>query len=125
MFVCLFVCLFVCYLVTWLTWFVFKRISKCPNPLKQQEIIARNVFKKFDSDNSNTISVDEFQNLVEYLGESLTDSEINSAVKELDTDGSGIIECEEFLSWWTSKLTSKKAAGGIALKLKKLASRAM
>jgi Ca2+-binding EF-hand superfamily protein len=113
-------------LVAWsLARFVFKRVSKCPNPLKQQEIIARNVFKKFDLDNSNTISVDEFQNLVEYLGESLTDSEINSAVKELDTDGSGIIECEEFLSWWTSKSSSKKAAGGISLKLKKLASRAM
>jgi hypothetical protein len=54
-------------------------VSKYPNPAKQQEIIARNVFKKFDEDDSNAISIDEFHNLIDYLGADFSQSELEGA----------------------------------------------
>ena len=39
----------------WITWWL-RRASSQPNPAKQQEVIARNTFSKFDFDGSNTIS---------------------------------------------------------------------
>jgi Ca2+-binding EF-hand superfamily protein len=46
-------------IVEWISWWL-KRISNFPNPLKQQESIALNTFRKFDRDNSGYLDAEEF-----------------------------------------------------------------
>jgi Ca2+-binding EF-hand superfamily protein len=109
----------------WVEWWI-ERVSKCPNPGKQQEVIARNVFQKFDRDNSGLISIEEFQDLVEYLGADFSSNELLAAISELDEDNSGQLDCNEFVRWWTNKSAASRPTGGlIAKKLKKLANKAM
>ena len=94
----------------WARWWL-TRISRLPNPGKQQEAIARNTFRKFDADRSGSINVDEFDKLVEYLGMDFSPSELKEAVAELDSDASGQIEESEFVDWWCQK--SKRSSGGL------------
>mmetsp|Transcript_28829 Transcript_28829/g.50736 ORF Transcript_28829/g.50736 Transcript_28829/m.50736 type:complete len:433 (+) Transcript_28829:201-1499(+) len=63
---------------------------------------AQIVFNKFDTDNSGSIDVKEFQALCYNLGYMLTQAEIKYAVLSLDKDGSGQIESGEFQQWWGS-----------------------
>lgn len=51
----------------WLAWWL-KRVSCLPNPVKQQESIARNTFKKFDVDKSGTLEMSELNELLKSLG---------------------------------------------------------
>ena len=108
-------------------WVVFwlKRVASLPNPAKQQEAIARNTFKKFDKDSSGNLDVNELRELVVSLGARFTDQEMNEAMRELDTDGSGEVDEHEFVNWWVNRTLSARAGGGlIAMKLKKLARKA-
>jgi Ca2+-binding EF-hand superfamily protein len=100
-------------------------VSTQPNPQKQQEVIARNVFNKFDEDNSGSISTAEFIGLIEFLGADFSDSEVAEAIKEIDQDESGLIDREEFVRWWTNQSSSRAAGGLVAIKLRKLANKAM
>ena len=46
-------------------------------------------------------------------------------IKQLDSDGSGIIELEEFTEWWVQRSVKSRSGGGlIAMKLRKLARKA-
>ena len=54
----------------WITWWL-RRVSCLPNPLKQQEAIAKNTFKKFDTDDSGSLDTSELHSLIESLGEKL------------------------------------------------------
>lgn len=52
----------------WITWWL-RRVSCLPNPLKQQEAIAKNTFRKFDVDQSGSLDVYELRELISNLGE--------------------------------------------------------
>jgi len=58
------------------------------------------MFNKFDVDKSGSIDSKEFQQLCFNLGYSLTDTELQLALKTLDDDNSGKIELKEFTTWW-------------------------
>merc|ERR1712216_446133 len=58
-------------------------------------------FDTYDEDRSGYIDVKELRELLEKLGEELTEEELEQAFKELDTDGSGEIEFFEFVEWFT------------------------
>lgn len=101
------------------------RVSTLPNPVEQQEIIARNTFARFDVDASNSIDASEFKELIESLGASFTDDEIDDVISLLDTDRNGTIDMDEFLAWWTQRSASLRyGSSSIALKLRKLATKA-
>lgn len=51
----------------WITWWL-RRVSCLPNPLKQQEAIAKNTFRKFDIDESGSLDVYELRELLSNLG---------------------------------------------------------
>lgn len=109
----------------WIAWWV-KRSSTLPNPAKQQEVIARNTYEKYDEDGSGSIDISELTRLLEDIGGSFTQKELNDAMNELDKDGNGILDQDEFVDWWCNRCLAGRKSGGslIALKLKKLAKKA-
>mmetsp|Transcript_2686 Transcript_2686/g.4038 ORF Transcript_2686/g.4038 Transcript_2686/m.4038 type:complete len:455 (+) Transcript_2686:56-1420(+) len=107
-----------------LEWWL-RRLSTQPGNDKQQEVMAKNTFEIFDRNRSGAISADEFADLVESLGVQFTEKECQQAIVELDKDGSGEIECNEFVQWWVNRTQSVRQGGGlIAYKLKRLANKA-
>jgi len=60
-------------------------------------------FDAYDEDRSGYIDVKELKELLEKLGEELSEEELDQAFRELDSDGSGEIEFFEFVEWFTSE----------------------
>ncbi len=58
----------------------------------------RDAFKVFDSDGSGSISRIEMKKLLKRLGQNLSDAELDAMMDEVDTDGNGEIDFEEFKS---------------------------
>jgi len=59
-------------------------------------------FDAYDEDRSGVIERQELKGLLQKLGEDLSDDDLESAFRELDTDNSGEIEFFEFVEWFTS-----------------------
>jgi Ca2+-binding EF-hand superfamily protein len=60
----------------WIIWWL-KRVSSLPNPVKQQEAIARSTFQRFDVDKSNFLDIVELQELLKCLGVSFSPIEMD------------------------------------------------
>merc|ERR1712139_19133 len=60
-------------------------------------------FDAYDADLSGYIDAKELKELLEKLGEELSEEELSQAFQELDQDGSGEIEFFEFVEWFTSE----------------------
>mmetsp|Transcript_8162 Transcript_8162/g.14238 ORF Transcript_8162/g.14238 Transcript_8162/m.14238 type:complete len:152 (+) Transcript_8162:182-637(+) len=56
----------------------------------------RDAFAVFDADGSGSISRSELKKLMKNLGQSLSDAELDAMMDEVDTDGNGEIDFEEF-----------------------------
>ena len=55
-------------------------------------------FKVFDKDGSGTISHAELKQVMEDLGENMTEQEIDNMIKDADTDDDGMVNYQEFLA---------------------------
>ncbi|KAJ2449403.1 hypothetical protein EV183_004915 [Coemansia sp. RSA 2336] len=60
-------------------------------------------FRVFDKNNDGVISADELRQVMNSLGEKLTDAEIEEMIREADVDGDGQINYEEFAKMMTAK----------------------
>lgn len=108
----------------WVTWWLV-RISMLPNPIKQQEAIARNTFNKFDADGSGCLDASELGSLTSALGADFKADELVEALAEIDSDESGVIEISEFVAWWTNRAAANRNNTSlISLKMRKLALKA-
>ena len=66
--------------------------------LSQQEIEkAHDAFEKFDVDHSGCIDAWELKEAMKSLGQNPTDEEVFGLLAQVDTDGSGNIDFQEFL----------------------------
>jgi Ca2+-binding EF-hand superfamily protein len=102
-----------------------QRVGCLPNPAKQQEALARNTFRKFDNDGSGSLDVGEMKKLFVALGAKFSDKEMEEVMQQLDSSGDGMIDEEEFIEWWTNRALNNRRGGGLlALKLRKLATKA-
>jgi hypothetical protein len=72
---------------------------------------VRAVFKSIDLDDNGTLERDELAMAAERLGQSMSEQELDAAMSEMDEDGSGEIDFDEFLSWWDRRKASGK--GGL------------
>lgn len=77
-------------------------------------------FKLFDKDNSGSIDVDEFREVLESLGDYFTDDEIEAMIEQADKDESGTIDEAEFVLLMrqkASKLNTEKDPSKSFLKI--------
>lgn len=56
-------------------------------------------FKLYDKDENGRLSVKEVGQLWRSIGENPTEAQIQEMFDAIDTDGSGSIDCKEFVSW--------------------------
>jgi Ca2+-binding EF-hand superfamily protein len=71
--------------------------SKPPPP------VSKIIFDKYDKDHSGTISTSDLKFLCEDMGHLCSDSELEVAIKLLDTSGDGQLGYEEFKKWWSNE----------------------
>lgn len=69
---------------------------------KQSE--CKEIFDLFDKNGDQTISSSELENLLRALGAKPTKDEIDGMIKEVDNDGSGKIDYNEFLVFYSRKM---------------------
>lgn len=65
-----------------------------------EEELCRQAFSLFDKSGSGTISKTELTALLRTMGQNPTDSEVNDMINEVDVDGSGVVEFEEFVNFF-------------------------
>ena len=66
--------------------------------MSEEEAEIREVFTTLDRDGNGSISAAELRHFFSSSGEMLTDEEIDNRIREMDIDGDGQINCEEFIT---------------------------
>lgn len=61
---------------------------------------VRAIFNKYDTDKSGELDLDEFAVFCKDMGEDYTPEQLEIALAEIDEDGNGTIDFEEFYTWW-------------------------
>jgi calmodulin len=79
---------------------VEKKVLSIPEEQLDQ---YREAFKMFDADNSGTIGVGEIRKALKKFGQDLSRKEVEDMIKDLDTDGSGCLSFEEFVTLMTKQ----------------------
>ena len=68
----------------------------------------RPAFDKFDADGSGAIDLNELKGLLKILGTEVTDQRAAVFMKQLDVNGDGKIDYEEFRDWYLSGFKTQK-----------------
>jgi calmodulin len=63
-----------------------------------EEFTLRKIFKEFDLNNSGSITLDELAAMLAKLGIQVDRKFIVAILRKIDSNGSGVIEFEEFMS---------------------------
>mmetsp|Transcript_20083 Transcript_20083/g.46918 ORF Transcript_20083/g.46918 Transcript_20083/m.46918 type:complete len:775 (+) Transcript_20083:62-2386(+) len=90
---------------------------------KEQQL--RKMFEKFDADGSGSVDADEMYTAFRELGLAVTMDEVFEWVDEVDDDGSGCLDFEEFSQLITKKVTTVGDQGGSISKLEEMRQRLM
>ena len=79
------------------------------------ETFAWCLFQEADADGSGALDREEIRALARNLGSPLTEEQLTVAMAEMDEDGGGEVEFDEFLAWYEKAAASSK--GGWASKM--------
>jgi calmodulin len=63
----------------------------------------RDRFDRFDRDGNGKIDQAELGQLLDALGVGFTPKQVAATFASLDTDGSGVVEFDEFRAWWQGR----------------------
>ncbi|XP_064623165.1 calmodulin-A-like [Lineus longissimus] len=75
------------------------------NSLSEEQIAEfREAFSLFDKDGDGDITTKELGTVMRSLGQNPSESELQEMVNEVDTDGNGTIDFEEFLAMMAKKM---------------------
>lgn len=88
----------------WLSQSNIKMTSKLTDQQRQE---FKEAFSLFDKDGDGTISTKELGTVMRALGQNPTEAELQDMIAEVDSDQSGVIEFEEFLSLMERKMGDK------------------
>jgi Ca2+-binding EF-hand superfamily protein len=69
-----------------------------PNEEELDEL--REAFDYNDRDGDGRIQLDEFSAMLDELEAEMTDRDIEIGFKDIDTNDDGLIDFNEFVSWW-------------------------
>jgi hypothetical protein len=72
-----------------------------------QEQQIETIFNSFDKDHSGSIELSELKEVAAALGEDLSEEQLQHIVRNLDANGDGKIQLEEFKFWWLNGLKGK------------------
>jgi len=75
----------------------FCKMMTTPTKDVDFEAEMKSAFKVFDHDGSGTISLDELRRVMKSFGEILTEDELDAMIKEVDKNGDGSIDYQEFV----------------------------
>eukprot|EP01043_Picozoa_sp_COSAG02_P041764 COSAG02_NODE_3491_length_6659_cov_14.231555_2_plen_1453_part_00 len=78
---------------------VFSRVSA--------KAIAQNRFQAADEDNSGTLDIKELGKIAETLGHKLTPQQLRRVAEEVDADGNGELDYDEFMVWYSKECGEK------------------
>ena len=74
-------------------------------PTEAQKAEFKRAFSLFDKNGDGNISSSELSGVMKQLGRNMTEAEVTDMLKEIDSDGSGTIEFNEFTDYMMKKLT--------------------
>jgi len=77
----------------------FCKMMTTPTKDVDFEAEMKSAFRVFDLDGSGTISLEELRRVMKSFGEILTEDELDSMIKEVDKNGDGSIDYEEFVNF--------------------------
>lgn len=80
----------------------YKRKEKQLTP--EQVEVFKQAFEIFDSDHSGNIDREELTSLLNALGFNYSESQIVKIFEEVDSDGSGVIEINEFVKFMSRQI---------------------
>ena len=63
----------------------------------------KGVFDRFDEDQNGTIDRDEFAQFLAAIGKQMSSDQVATGFAQIDRDGSGQIEFDEFVDWWEQR----------------------
>ena len=67
-----------------------------------------------DADGSGSIDVDELGEICRALGEDMTDKQVRALIAEIDKNGNGLVEWEEYLeAMWIKRQDARKRGAGL------------
>ena len=72
------------------------------NVIVSDWFLMRQLYKKYDKDDSGKLERDEVAQLVQDHGIELDQTELDTVVQMLDKDGDGLVGFDEFERWWQS-----------------------
>ena len=67
---------------------------------ENDENIILKAFQHFDVDNSGKINVEEIKHVLTFLGDIMTEDEVNKFFKSVDIDKNGYLDYREFIHFW-------------------------
>jgi len=84
------------------SWNAYKALGKLKAESYNESTI-RDLFRRFDKDNSGALDTSELSALCVSLGSTLSKNELEAALQILDKDNDDKITYEEFLIWWKDR----------------------
>ena len=63
----------------------------------------KEIFDHFDKDGNGIIDAKEFRQLLGTLDSEMSEEEIEMGLLIVDANGNGIIEYDEFITWWSQR----------------------
>eukprot|EP01051_Picozoa_sp_SAG22_P002373 SAG22_NODE_104_length_20159_cov_5.877517_12_plen_109_part_00 len=72
--------------------------------------VVKDLFKLMDEDDGGFLDRGEIRQMAVLMGKNLSEKELWQAMSEMDEDGSGEVDFEEFYEWWMDE--DKASASG-------------